>query len=132
MIDYTLNPAGMSTIAVEGMEFYAYHGCFPEERIIGTHFLVDVYLEADTSQAETSDDLQKTLNYQEVFALVKAEMDQPSALIETVARRIIDRLMKDFPAATGARVKLAKLNPALGGKVHSASIILSRQRDRSS
>ena len=122
----------MSTIAVEGMEFYANHGCFPEERTIGTHFLVDVYLEADTSQAETSDDLQKTLNYQEVFALVKAEMDQPSALIETVARRIIDRLMKDFPDATAARVKLAKLNPALGGKVHSASISLSRQRDRSS
>ena len=33
----------MSMIAIEGMEFYSYHGCFKEEKEIGTHFIVDFY-----------------------------------------------------------------------------------------
>ncbi len=47
----------MSTIALEGMEFFAYHGCFEEEKIIGTRFIVDLYIDADTSEAEKTDDL---------------------------------------------------------------------------
>ena len=34
----------MSQISIEGMEFFAYHGCFAEEQIIGTKFLVDLFL----------------------------------------------------------------------------------------
>lgn len=119
----------MATIALEGMEFYAHHGCFPEEQLIGTHFIVDVSLDTDTTEAEALDDLKKTLNYQEIFAIVRAEMDRPSLLIEAVARRIIDRLMTEFPTASSAKIKLSKLNPALGGKVRSASISLGRVRN---
>ena len=43
----------MGIISLEGMDFFAYHGCFTEEQIIGTHFIVDLHLETDTSQAET-------------------------------------------------------------------------------
>ena len=49
------------------MEFYAYHGCFAEEQIIGTRFLVDLYLDTDTKKAELSDELKDTVNYQEVL-----------------------------------------------------------------
>jgi dihydroneopterin aldolase len=65
----------MSTISIEQMEFYAYHGCFKEEQIIGTRFLVDLYLETDTAKAEKTDDLSETVNYQEVYLLVKKEME---------------------------------------------------------
>jgi hypothetical protein len=40
----------MGMISVEGMEFFAYHGCFAEEQVIGTRFIVDFYFETDTSQ----------------------------------------------------------------------------------
>ena len=50
------------------MEFFAYHGCFDEEQVIGTKFLVDLYLETETKEAELTDDLSKTINYQlEIF-----------------------------------------------------------------
>ncbi len=49
----------MSTISIEGMEFYAYHGCFAEEQLIGTWFVVDLFLETDTTEAEQTDDLTK-------------------------------------------------------------------------
>ena len=75
----------MSTISIEGMEFYAYHGHFAEEQIIGTWFVVDLFLKTDTTRAEQSDDLQDTVNYLEVYQTVKQEMQISSKLLEHVA-----------------------------------------------
>lgn len=118
----------MATISVEGMEFFAYHGCFREEQIIGNRFLVDISAETDTSEAEVSDDLKKTLNYQDVFILVREEMAVKSNLIEHVARRILDRLMKEYPEVMTATIKLSKMNPPVGGRVDRVSIRLSSSR----
>jgi len=115
----------MSTIAIEQMEFYAYHGCFKEEQIIGTKFLVDLYLESDTAEAEKTDDLTKTINYQEVYLLVKKEMDAKSKLLEHAGRRILDVVMQRFPEISRSRLKIAKMNPPLGGRVNSVSLTLT-------
>jgi 7,8-dihydroneopterin aldolase/epimerase/oxygenase len=114
----------MGQIAVEGMEFFAYHGCFREEQIIGTRFIVDVHLETDTREAELSDDLHKTVNYQAVYGLVKEEMAVKSKLLEHVGRRILDRIRKEFPQVDACRVKVSKMNPPVGGKVQQVSVEL--------
>jgi dihydroneopterin aldolase len=115
----------MPLISIEGMEFYAYHGCFKEEQIIGTRFLVDVQLETDTSEAEIADDLSKTVNYQSVYLVIKEEMAIKSRLLEHVARRIANRLLKDFPIIEKLNIKLSKMNPPVGGKVQNVSFSLS-------
>ncbi len=114
----------MATISIEGMEFFAYHGCFKEEQVIGTKFRVDLFLEADTGKAETSDNLEDTVNYLAVYQVVKAEMNIKSKLLEHVSRRILKRVKKEFPAVTHARIKMRKLNPPLGGKIDFVSVEL--------
>ena len=114
----------MSTISIEQMEFYAYHGCFKEEQIIGTYFLVDLYLEADTSKAEETDDLRTTVNYQEVYLLVKKEMEIKSKLLEHVGRRILDVIKENFPKVISAELKISKMNPPLGGKIKNVSLTM--------
>ena len=114
----------MGTISVEGMEFYAYHGCFEEEQVIGTRFTVDLFMETDTSAAEITDNLAKTVNYQAVYGLVANEMKVKSKLLEHVGRRILDRLGNEFPQITGARIKISKMNPPVGGKVERVSVEL--------
>ena len=114
----------MSTISIEKMEFYAYHGCFKEEQIIGTRFLLDLYLETDTTQAEKSDRLEDTVNYQEVYLLVKKEMEIKSKLLEHVGRRILDRIKERFPQVAKASLKISKMNPPLGGKMNNVSLTL--------
>ena len=114
----------MSTISLENMEFYAYHGCFAEEQIIGTRFLVDLFLETDTAEAEKSDDLSKTVNYQAVYLLVKQEMEQKSKLLEHLARRILDKIASTYPEVSSARIKVSKMNPPLGGKLERVSVEL--------
>lgn len=115
----------MSVISIEGMEFFAYHGCFKEEQVIGTKFRIDLFLEVDTSTAEKSDSLKDTVNYQSVFLLVKKEMETPSKLLEHVARRILDRIKKEFTNVDHVRIKIRKLNPPLGGKMDFVSLELN-------
>ena len=116
----------MSTIKLEGMEFFAYHGCYDEEQITGNKFIVDVLVEVDTSKAEEDDDLSGTLNYQEIYRLVKMEMAINSKLLEHVASRIIDTIYEAFPLIGKAKVTVYKLDPPLGGKVDRVSVTLSR------
>ena len=117
----------MSLISIEQMEFYAYHGCFQEEQIIGTRFLVDLYLETDTKKAEKTDELADTVNYQEVYLLVKTEMGIKSKLLEHVGRRILDAIIKNFPEVGFAKLKISKMNPPLGGKMQNVSLTMSTE-----
>ena len=107
------------------MEFFAYHGCFKEEQVIGTKFRIDLFLDVDTSAAEKSDQLQDTVNYQSVFQLVKKEMETTSKLLEHVGRRILLSINEQFPTVEHARIKIRKLNPPLGGKMDFVSLELS-------
>jgi dihydroneopterin aldolase len=114
----------MAIISIEGMEFFAYHGCFKEEQVIGTKFNIDLFLTVDTSTAEASDNLHDTVNYQEVFQLVKGEMQVTSKLLEHVGRRILDRIKIIYPQVQKANLKIRKLNPPLGGKMDFVSLTL--------
>ena len=116
----------IGVIELEGMEFFAHHGCFTEEQIIGNTFVVSLRLEADVEQAEKSDKLEDALNYQQAYLLVKREMEKPSHLLEHVAGRIIDALYEAFPQVKKVTVKVSKVNPPVGGKVGSSSVTLSR------
>lgn len=112
----------MSKITIEGMEFYAHHGCFEEERKVGTWFQVDLEMMVDTANAEKSDNLDETVNYAEVYLTVKREMNISSKLLENVAYRIKTAVLNEYPSVEQVRVKVRKLNPPLGGKMKSVSV----------
>ena len=96
----------------------------PQETKVGNDFVVDLILTAPLVQAVKSDELDDTINYAAVYAVVKEQMDIPSKLIEHVAGRILYALKERFPQLAAVELKLSKLNPPFGGDVHSASIIL--------
>lgn len=106
------------------MRFYAHHGCFSQERAIGTHFTVDLVFSTDTAHAEQSDNIADTVSYLDVYQIVKREMQKPSNLLEHVARRVGEAVLKEFPAVTDIKVKVSKMNPPLGGQIHSVSVEL--------
>lgn len=116
----------MGQIEIEGMHFYANHGHFDVEQIVGNDFLVDVSIETDCSAAAASDNLDDALNYQAVYDLIKKEMQINSRLLENVAGRILDSLYKNFPSVEKATVKLSKINPPMGGQIKKASVTLTK------
>lgn len=114
----------MSVISIEGMEFYAYHGCFKEEQQIGTWFDLDLFMDVDTTEAETTDDLSNTVNYLSVYQVVKREMAIKSKLLEHVGNRILKAILQEFPEVQHAKLKIKKKNPPLGGKIDFVSLTL--------
>ena len=118
----------MNRIELKDMEFFSSHGCFEEERLIGTHFRVDLALHTDTSEAEVSDHIADTVNYLEVYQVVKQQMEAPSHLLEHVARRVGETVMAQFAAVDDVTVKVSKLNPPLGGQMQSVSVSVEVSR----
>jgi dihydroneopterin aldolase len=117
----------MGMISIEGMEFFSYHGHFKEEQVIGTRFIVDLFIQVDTRLAEKSDKLHDTVNYLAVYETVKQEMAQQSHLLEHVANRILLAIHEQYPEVTDAEVKISKLNPPLGGKIDRVCVTLSSE-----
>lgn len=110
------------------MQFYANHGCFEQEQVIGTHFRVDMWFDTDTCRAEVSDNIDDTVSYLDVYQVVKREMSVPSHLLENVGRRICDAVLLGFPQIDAVTVKVSKMNPPLGGKLEAVSVELSARR----
>ncbi len=116
----------MGIIELEGMEFYAYHGCFKEEQVVGNPFLVDLRLEADCNMAAKTDQLKDAVNYQKAYQIVKEEMALKSHLLEHIAERILQSLLQKLPQIQKATVKISKINPPLGGRTNRVSVTMSR------
>lgn len=116
----------MGKIEIEEMEFYAFHGHFKEEQVVGNKFVVSIALDTDCSKAASSDDLSDALDYQRVYLIIKEEMTHPSHLLEHVCQRILDRLYAEFSTIEKAKVKVSKINPPMGGQIGKVSLTMCR------
>lgn len=116
----------MGLIVIENMEFYSFHGHFKEERIVGNKFLVDLTIETDMKVPAESDNLKDAINYQRVYELVKQQMELKSHLLEHIAGRILDSIYAEMGGITRITVKVSKMNPPMGGRIKSVSVVMER------
>ena len=112
-------------IELEEMRFWAYHGCLESEKEKGNLFLVDFSGEMDMRAAAESDRLGDTVNYGEIYEIVKAEMEVPSELLEHVAGRIVKAIAARFPEFVRFSVRVSKRRPPVGGPVQWSRVTLS-------
>ena len=110
------------------MEFFAYHGCYKEEQVVGNQFVVNLKLKTSSTEAEKSDKLKDALNYQHAYQIVKKEIGVTSNLLEHVCGRILDSLFEQLEMLEEASVKVSKMNPPMGGKMERVSVTLTRGR----
>ena len=121
------------TIRLRQMEFYAQHGVLPQERVVGGRYVVDITLEVRMDEAALLHDcLEGTVNYAEVYEVVREEMDVPSKLLEHVAARILKAVMKNFSLVERASVNVCKVNPPMRAVCQGASVELTAVRDEKS
>ena len=119
----------MDKIFLEGLEFHAHHGLYDEERNLGNRFIIDLMVETDFNGAESHDSLKGTIDYQDLYEVVKEEMSTPSKLLEHVGGRILSKIFEKFPAVNSAEVSVSKLNPPIKGSCKQARVVLNRTRD---
>ena len=114
----------MITIALQGAEFFAYHGFYPEEQKLGCRFLVDIEVGFNPQTDPGADELKHTVDYEKVYNIACEEMKYPRKLIETVGQGIMDRIQKKYPYVETICVTIKKLNPPLVGKVGYSAVTI--------
>ena len=117
-------------VILEGLEFHAYHGVYPQERSSGNKFELDVEVETEFSDSAFKDDLSGTINYEDVYSVVKDEMSKPSKLLERVGHSIAEKILNSFPVALSVKISISKFNPPIGGVCRKASVTISKTRMR--
>jgi dihydroneopterin aldolase len=118
----------MGIIKVKNIRVYSYHGCLDEEGKIGSEYRVDLSVKADLKKSAKSDQLNDTVDYVHLNKIVKEEMAIRTKLLETVANKILDRILDEIPIVKKATVDVSKLNPPIGGNVAMVTIKMSKER----
>tara|TARA_R110001583_G_scaffold1887_15_gene14360 strand:+ start:629 stop:1012 length:384 start_codon:yes stop_codon:yes gene_type:complete len=118
----------MGIIKLTNIRLHAQHGCLEEESIIGSEYRVDISVKTDLKKAAVSDNLIDTVDYVHINRIVKEEMGIPSKLLEHVAKRIIDRVLKELMTVSKIKVAVSKINPPIGGDVEMVTTILRSKR----
>lgn len=105
----------MTEILLEGLEFYAYHGVYGEEQKMGNRFQVDIRIQVEAGEASLNDDLDKTLDYVQVYALTQKLMQERFRLLETLGQQIADAIRAASARVRAVEVTVSKFNPPLSG-----------------
>ena len=117
----------MGKIIIEEMEFYAFHGHYKEEQIVGNRFLVDLEMETSLERAAESDQLKDTVNYQRAYQIIKDEMrKKKSSLLENIGKRILDALYAELPGIEKITLRIRKMHPPMGGPIRSVGVTMTR------
>lgn len=119
----------MGKVALEGIEFHAYHGVYPEESVLGNRFTLDLELETDFKEAMLHDDLEATVDYSKLYQIVKARMAIKVKLLEHLGHLIIQDILEAYPKTQQIRLTLKKHHPALGGLVNFSSVQIQYPED---
>ena len=118
-----------TSISLSRMKFYAFHGALPLEQVVGGSYTVDLTLDLTPPlQAMQEDDLSDTVNYAEVYHLLRQEMQQPAQLLEHLAYRMAERLFASFSKVVSLQLRVTKDCPPMGGQMGGASFVLSASR----
>jgi 7,8-dihydroneopterin aldolase/epimerase/oxygenase len=119
----------MDKIILEEMEFYGYHGVFPEENTLGQRFRASLELHLDLKKSGESDNLEDSVNYAEVYNICKSVIEGPKMnLVEAVAEKIASTLLESFEVVQSCTITLIKPDPPIPGHYKSVAVEITRSR----
>jgi len=118
----------MGMIRLNNMIFYGYHGVYDFEKENGANFEIDLELTAPLNKPSKSDNIEDTINYEDIYELVKKSFGSKSYfLLEKLADSISQSIFKEH-RVDKLIIRVRKINAPLNGKLDSVEIELIRKR----
>jgi dihydroneopterin aldolase len=113
----------LTSITIAGLETYAYHGLFEQERTLGQKFVFDLEAELGEGPSHSDDELVSSVRYDglvdETIKVAQGEQFRTlEALGETIARALLDR----FDLVQTITVSVAKLSPPIPHALRHAGV----------
>lgn len=119
----------MVSIELHNLRLHAYHGLYPGEEKTGSAYEVNIKVSYDEGAAQF-DDIRNTINYVEVFEIVKSRMAVPTPLLEKVAEGIIRRIKHQYPFSTEVVISIYKLEPPIENIQGKIGITMRKEWER--
>ena len=114
------------TTTLENLSFFAYHGLYDFEKERGANFFVDVEIHEEVPEDLRFKQLEEVINYEEIFNIIKEEMELRREFIEDLCRTILQRIhMHLIEKEVVISVKITKPNPggAFGSGAASVKLV---------
>ncbi|HOF89564.1 MAG TPA: 5-formyltetrahydrofolate cyclo-ligase [Armatimonadota bacterium] len=129
VIDCALARRAPDWLRLRDMTFYGHHGAHEHERLTGIRLAIDADLRLDVQAPGLTDDLTTTVDYPAIYGLIAAiQGGQSFHLLESLAARIADAVLAEFPAIAEIRVRVRKFHPPVGGPLDAFEVELARER----
>ena len=119
----------MVEIYLKNVRCYCFHGCLKEESIIGSEYLVNLWAKGALGKASLTDKIDDAIDYVFLNKVIVEEMSIPSKLLETVAERILNRVLNEDNKIQKITVSVSKICPPINGDVESVAVKLSKKRE---
>lgn len=116
---------GHFTIELRQLRFFAEHGMYEEERLVGNEFEVDLSIGCPSPE-EIITSIHQTIDYVSVYQILQQEFSEKKFLLETCAMNIASRLQQDFPQIEQLIITIRKMNPPITQFSGSVGITYSR------
>ncbi len=119
----------MDKIIMKNMKFFGHHGVTEEERLKGQLFCIDVYMHLDLAKAGNTDNLQYTVDYSEVYDIIKYITENNRfQLIEKLAESISDGILSGYKDIGGITVCVKKPEAPVDGQFDWMGVEITRSR----
>jgi len=115
-------------IRMEGIRFRAKHGVSRAERDLPQDFVVNLEVELPVTVLPRTDSRARVFDYDQLATLVvEAGTSASYKLLETLAERIIARVLEGTPAV-GVSVQVKKFGPPTAASVDAVAIELTGRK----
>ncbi|MSP07365.1 MAG: dihydroneopterin aldolase [Chitinophagaceae bacterium] len=115
-------------ISLNKLLFVGYHGLYPEEKKLGNNYAVEIDMVFNPKQG-LIDQLDQTIDYVNVYAIVKKCMGIPTPLLETLVGKIADDILFSQPLANTVFVKITKLHLPIPSFEGNVSVKIEKSRN---
>ena len=115
-------------ISLNKLLFVGYHGLYPEEKKLGNNYSVEIDIDFTPKQG-VIDQLDQTIDYVHVYAIVKKWMEIPTPLLETLVGKIADDILSSQTLANKVFVKITKLHLPIPSFEGNVSVKIEKSRN---
>jgi dihydroneopterin aldolase len=114
-------------ISLNKLLFVGYHGLYPEEKKLGNNYAVEIDIDFMPKQG-VIDQLDQTIDYVHVYAIVKKWMEIPTPLLETLVGKIADDILLSQLLVNTVFVKITKLHLPISSFEGNVSVKIEKSR----
>lgn len=116
----------MISIELVNVELYAFHGIFEGEERVGNPYIVNLSVKFD-ERDKHFDEINDTINYEELYEIVKQRMQIRTGLVEKICMNIIRHIKHQYPYVKEVDLSIRKLQPPLNQFQGTVGVSMNRK-----